>query len=62
MSRVPRGQQIPWGPIFRRWLKDRPALDRIDFVDVERIPGQEGWYAMSGPVIRLQRTFSGEVK
>jgi hypothetical protein len=61
---VKRGLPMPWRWVFKRWMKERPPLERIDFADVERVVGQQGQFkpGYDGPVVRLQRTFSGEVK
>ncbi len=46
---------MQWRAIFARWLRERPALDRIDYADVFRIPGQQRGYVMDGLVVTLRR-------
>ncbi len=55
MPRVERGRQMPWRFIFTRWMNDTPALDRIDYADVARFSGQQGYFEYTGSVVSLRR-------
>ncbi len=46
---------LNWRLVFDRWLTTRLVLDRIDFADVRRWPGQHGGFAQSGPVVKLTK-------
>ena len=55
MPRVERGRPMPWRFVFTRWLNDVLVLDRVDYVDVARFSGQQGYFEYTGPVVTLRR-------
>ena len=55
MPQVERGRPMPWRFVFTRWLNDVRALDRIDYVDVARFSGQQGYFEYTGSVVSLRR-------
>jgi len=45
-----------WRAVFKRWMRDCPALDRIDFIDTPTLVGQQGGYCYIGPIVTLRRS------
>ncbi len=50
-----------WAKVFERWMRERPPIDRIDYVDVPRFVGQRGMFDMDGPVNSLRRNYDQAV-
>jgi len=47
---------IDWIPVYKQWLRDRPVLDRIDFPQPNRFPGQTHYFEYNGPMARVDRS------
>lgn len=43
----------PWRPVFERWLREHPALDRIEYINVGRRRMNKKDYI--GPIVVLTR-------